>query len=40
MDRPSNKPAGPTVICIAIKRALHAVGVDPVPYTEESLVAG
>lgn len=33
------KPMGPTDICIAVKRAIHAVGVDPTPYTDDSLAA-
>lgn len=33
------KAIGPTDICIVIKRAIHAVGVDPTPYTDESLAA-
>ena len=34
-----DKPVGPTDVCIAVKRALHAVGVDPTPYTDDSLAA-
>lgn len=34
-----DKSVAPTDICIAIKRAIHAVGVDPTPYTDESLAA-
>jgi hypothetical protein len=34
-----DKPMGPTDICIAIKRAIHAVGIDPTPYTDDSLAA-
>lgn len=34
-----DKPVAPTDICIAIKRAIHAIGVDPTPYTDESLSA-
>jgi hypothetical protein len=34
-----DKAVGPTDICIAIKRAIHAVGIDPTPYTDDSLAA-
>lgn len=34
-----DKAMGPTDICIAIKRAIHAVGIDPTPYTDDSLAA-
>lgn len=36
---PRDNPVGLTDICIALKRALHSAGVDPTPYTEESLAA-
>lgn len=36
---PRDKPVGPTDICISIKRAIHAVGIDPTPYTDDSLAA-
>jgi len=36
---PRNEPVEPTDTCIAVKRALHGVGIDPTLYTEESLAA-
>lgn len=36
---PRDRPMGPTDMCIAIKRAIHAVGIDPTPYTDDSLAA-
>jgi hypothetical protein len=38
-DSPRNEPVGPMDICITIKRSLHAVGVDPTQYTDESIAA-
>lgn len=34
-----DKPVSPTDVCIVIKRAIHAVGIDPTPYTDDSLAA-
>jgi len=34
-----DRPVGPTDICISVKRAIHAVGIDPSPYTDDSLAA-